>query len=223
GLHFFVNYKQAEIRQWQLEATVKEAELRALKSQLNPHFLFNCLNSIRALVIEEPNRAQDGVTKLASILRYCLQSGEIETATLRSELRFVEDYIDLEAIRFEDRLAVHMQIAPDTLDQQIPPMTLQILVENGIKHGIAKSPTGGELTVSAWMQETDLHIQVCNTGSLATGESSTRLGVKNASERLKLIFGEAASLSIANTINNCVMAKLVIPTKRTSNASINSR
>lgn len=223
GVHLFVNYKQAEVRQWQLEANVKEMELRVLKKQMNPHFLFNCLNSIRALIIEEPERAQDAVTKLAGILRYSLQSSEVETSTLSSELRFVEDYIGLETIRFEDRLAVHMHIAPDTLDYQIPPMTLQILVENGIKHGIARLPAGGEITIKTWLEAQKLHIRVSNTGTLTISESSTRLGIKNATERLKLIFGNTASLSLADNNDNYVTAEVIIPVGEKNDTRTNNR
>jgi LytS/YehU family sensor histidine kinase len=112
GFHYVESTRKTEVEKWKLEVAVKEAELRALKSQMNPHFIFNCLNNIRGLIVEDPERAQTVVTQLASILRYSLQAGDTETVTLEEELQTVSDYLALEAVRLEERLQVKMDIDP---------------------------------------------------------------------------------------------------------------
>jgi LytS/YehU family sensor histidine kinase len=117
---------------------VKELELQTIKAHINPHFIFNSLNSIRALVDENPERARKAVTELSNILRSSLQSDKMETVSLQKELSIVKDYLALEYMRFEDRLKIVYDIDEDTLDRPVPPMMLQTLVENAIKHGISK-------------------------------------------------------------------------------------
>jgi sensor histidine kinase YesM len=121
-------------------SSVKEAELRALKSQVNPHFIFNSLNSLRALIDEDPARARMAVTQLANLLRYSLQSGQLETVPFEDELDVVNDYLALEQVRHEERLRLRLDIAPEALQLPIPPMLLQTLVENAVKYGISPRP-----------------------------------------------------------------------------------
>ncbi len=138
----------AELRQSELSRALQSAELKLLKSQLNPHFLFNSLNSVRALIAEDPSRARDAVTQLAGLLRYTLRSDHEELVTLERELKTVGDYLALESLRLGDRMRVELDIAAGAQEVRIPVMLLQTVVENAIKHGIAELPGGGVLRIS---------------------------------------------------------------------------
>ena len=222
-LYFFYHYadrfNRSEIERLSLTATVKDAELRALKSQVNPHFIFNSLNSLRALIDEDPARARQAVTQLANLLRYSLQSGQLETVPFEDELHVVNDYLSLEQVRHEERLRLRMDIAPDTLQVQIPPMLLQTLVENAVKYGISTRPEGGEIVIVSRLVAGAVHIEVINPGKLGDGLSprggganrSTGLGLKNAGDRLRLLFGEKATLQLRAGGPDSVVAEAVIP------------
>ena len=147
-----------------MESLVKELQLKTIKSHINPHFIFNALNSIRALVDENPERARTAITELSNILRSSMQAEKTETTTLEKELSIVKDYLELEQIRFEDRLKVEYDIDEDTLDQQVPPMMLQTLVENAIKHGISKQLNGGLIRVTSDFTDRHHELIVENTG-----------------------------------------------------------
>jgi sensor histidine kinase YesM len=214
GFHFVENYKKTEVEKWKLEAAVKEAELRALKSQMNPHFIFNCLNNIRGLIVEDPERAQTVVTQLASILRYSLQAGDTETVTLEEELQTVSDYLALEAVRLEERLQVKMDIDPASLKISVPAMLVQTLVENGIKYGVATLPRGGEISLKSQVDSTALKIQITNSGQFNDASNGNGVGLKNSRQRLKLLFGEAASVTVQNASSDSVTAKIEIPIRR---------
>ncbi|MEO1053758.1 MAG: histidine kinase [Bacteroidota bacterium] len=211
GYHFFTRYKQAEVDKWKLEAAVKDAELIALKSQINPHFIFNCLNNIRSLVIENPGKARDMITHLSGLLRYSVQFNNAEKVSLESELEIVQNYLNLESIQFEDRLEYKLNIDENTLEEKIPPMAIQLLVENAIKHGISDLPDGGEIRISSHLNDNTLIVEVQNTGQLKEKVTGTGIGLKNASDRLKLIFGKLSDLKISNQGNNMVSAKFTIP------------
>jgi hypothetical protein len=217
--HAFERLRRMQLEQLRLAASVKEAELRALKSQVNPHFLFNSLNSLRALIDEDAPRARESVTRLANMLRYSLQSGQQETVPLEDELRIVEDYLALELIRHESRLRVKWAVADEVRPLPVPPMLLQTLVENAVKYGISPRREGGEITIAAAREEGDLHIRVSNPGELsappsaaaAKAGSSTGVGLRNASERLQLLFGDRAKLSLTAEAAGTVTAHVRIP------------
>lgn len=200
--HVFDRFNSSEIERLRLEASVKDAELRALKAQVNPHFMFNALNSVRALIDEDPARARRAVTQLANLLRYSLQSGALETVPFDDELQVVNDYLALEQVRHEERLRLRMDVAPEALLQPVPPMLLQTLVENAVKYGLSARPEGGEIGITARCVAGCLELRVTNPGRLAGLGSahrvggSTGLGLRNAAERLRLLFGEQASLSL---------------------------
>jgi two-component system sensor histidine kinase AlgZ len=178
-------YREKEVR---LQLALREAELRALEAQLNPHFLFNSLNSIRALVAENPPLAQDMLTRLANILRYNLHRDLMHTISLASELEAVSDYLALEGVRFEDRLRVEFVIDPAAAQLAVPPMLLQTLVENALKHGIATLPGGGELIIRAKIQADGLLVEVENTGQIAAPKlGATQVGLANTRERLRIL------------------------------------
>jgi sensor histidine kinase YesM len=214
--HLFDRFNRSEIERLRLTTHVKDAELRALKSQVNPHFIFNSLNSLRALIEEDPARARQTVTQLANLLRYSLQSGQLETVPFEDELRVASDYLALEQVRHEERLRVRLDIAPDTLGLPIPPMLLQTLVENAVKYGISPRAEGGEVAIIARRKNDALRLQVTNPGDLnatdpARAASSTGLGLRNAAERLRLLFGERATLQLRAGDAATVVAEAIVP------------
>jgi sensor histidine kinase YesM len=211
GVHYFESYETAEVEKLRLAVVAKDAQLRVLLSQINPHFIFNCLNSLRALIVEDPPRAQSMVTELANMLRYSLQSGKTDAVSLETELEAVSAYLKLEAIRLEERLRIHIDMDPNSLETRIPPMLLQTLVENGVKHGVARLPSGGEIRVASLMQNGALKIRVENSGQLAESSGSTRVGLENIRQRLQLLYGDAASLVLRNQDADFVIAEVSIP------------
>ncbi len=201
-------YQEKEVR---LQLAVRDAELRALEAQVNPHFLFNCLNSIRALVTENPAVAQDMITRFATILRYNLQRDWSHTVPLSAEVEVVSDYLALEAVRFEDRLRVEVAIDPAAAHAPVPPMLLQTLVENAIKHGISALPEGGELKITGRADQDGLLLEVANSGRLnGNGSSGTQLGLSNARQRLRLLYGSRAALEVSGEAGT-VVARVRIP------------
>jgi LytS/YehU family sensor histidine kinase len=211
--HYVSESRKNQFDKLKLEALVKSLELKTIKSHINPHFIFNALNSIRALIDEDPNRARQAVTGLSNILRSSMQSDQLEIITLEKELDIVKDYLALELIRFEDRLRVAYQIDEDTLDNPIPPMMLQTLVENAIKHGIGKQIGSGEIMISAQEQNNFYQIRVVNTGKLDMQDGHEGFGLQSTSNRLKLIFGDRASFQIIQLDETHVEAKAIIPLK----------
>lgn len=219
--HVFDRLRAMQVEQLRLAANAKEAELRALKSQINPHFLFNSLNSLRALIDEDAPRARETVTRLANMLRYSLQSGNQETVALEDELRIVADYLALEQIRHENRLRVRWDLQREAEIRllPIPPMLLQTLVENAVKYGISSRRGGGEIVIGAGIDGAALRLWVTNPGDLsapasasaARAGSSTGVGLRNASERLKILFGDRAALSLGPAGPDLVRADVVIP------------
>jgi hypothetical protein len=209
--HVLDRFNRLQIEQLRLVAAVKEAELRALKSQINPHFIFNSLNSLRGLIDENPNRARQAVTQLANLLRYSLQSGHLETVPFEDELRTVNDYLALEQVRHEERLRVRLDVAPGALNCPVPPMLLQTLVENAVKYGIAPLREGGEIAVIARCERENLRIQVTNPGTLAANGGSTGVGLRNAGERLRLLFGAHAMLNLREDPPGRVVAEVRVP------------
>jgi len=224
AFHYFENYKKAEIESLIWENAVKEFELRTLRSQLNPHFMFNALNSIRALIKEDPQNAQTAVTKLSNILRYALKIERAESVPLEEEIQAVEDYLSLEKIRFEERLKYEIKVDTKSGRIEIPPMMVQTLVENGIKHGITKRTEGGRINIETSLEDSKLHIKIKNTGQIDPDaiKVSTGFGISNTKHRLSLIYGEKAQFQISNQNEKEVLAELIIPIGGTKNESINS-
>lgn len=186
-------------------ALARERELEALKAQINPHFLFNTLNSISATLKRAPDQAREMIAKLAGLMRYALDSADRDLVSLREEVDFVRQYLDLEGHRFSDRLEAHVEIdAPeDTLETPVPPMVLQPLVENALKHGIAPSEAGGTVTVRVMTTNDHLRVSVEDTGVGAETEhplslSQNGTGLTNTSIRLEHTYGPDAVLQTAS-------------------------
>ena len=212
AFHYFENYKKAEIESLIWENAVKEFELRTLRSQLNPHFMFNALNSIRALIKEDPQNAQTAVTKLSNLLRYALKIERSESVPLEEEIDAVKNYLSLEKIRFEERLKYELNIDSKTERIEIPPMMVQTLVENGIKHGITKRTEGGKINIETSLENSKVHIKIKNTGQIDPEaiKISTGFGINNTKHRLSLIYGEKAQFQISNQNEEEVLAELTI-------------
>ncbi len=219
-IYIFYNYSeekgQKEIEQMKLKSSIKETEAKVLKAQMNPHFMFNALNSIRALVLEDPNKAQQGITQLSNILRSSLIADRRTTISLKEELRTVEDYLALEKVRYEERLQTKWNIDDNTLGIQVPPMMLQTLVENAIKHGVQKAINWGFIDISTTLIDEKLYIKIRNTGQLFSTESDSEsggFGLKNTAQRLDILYGNEASFKIYQENNLTVCAEIVIPEK----------
>jgi sensor histidine kinase YesM len=197
-----------------LREALQAAELRLLKSQLNPHFLFNALNGVRALITEEPAQARDAVTQLARTLRYTLASGDENLVTVERELEMVDDYLALESMRLAERLHIIRDIAPAARTARVPVMLLQTLVENAIKHGIAPLKQGGTLRIAAHVGKRELILHVINArpSGVASGSAIEGVGLRNSSERLRLLFGPGATLRLDLSDANQATAEVRIPT-----------
>jgi two-component system, LytTR family, sensor kinase len=204
------------------EASMIEIELKNLKSQLNPHFIFNALNSIRALVDENPAKSKQAINQLSNILRNSLASDKKGLTKFDDELKIVGDYLGLESIRFEERLKTEFIIHPESTQFLVPPLMIQTLVENGIKHGISKLTAGGIVQVKTLVDNGKLIIQIRNRGHYLPAQKRSKggLGLKNTSQRVKLLYGDHASFRIVNENDNFVLTEIIIPQNQT-NESIN--
>jgi len=214
--HFVTKSQKQQLDTLKLEALVKELELKTIKAHINPHFIFNSLNGIRALIDEDPNRARNAITELSNILRSSMQTDKLESVSLEKELNIVKDYLALENMRFEDRLRVEYEIDEDTLDQPVPPMMLQTLVENAIKHGISKQIMGGKIKIVSDFKDSYHELAVQNTGKLVNGTAKGEgFGLPSTLNRLSLLYGERARFSIKQLTTEIVEARVMLPVQMT--------
>ena len=198
------------IERLELNATLKQAQLNTLKGQINPHFMFNSLNNIRGLMLEDVEKSRDMLTKLSEMLRYSLTKNNVNAIALKDELEMVENYVDLSKIQFEDRMTFVKDIAPESLKLEIPPMIIQLIVENAAKHGIGNLKEGGVIKLKTSVEDQTLHIMVTNSGKLKLDSGSTQLGLQNIRQRLKLLYGGKATFSLEQHENE-VLAHIKIP------------
>lgn len=210
AIAFFRRYRQEEIERLQWENALKEFELNKLKSQLNPHFVFNALNGIRALVEEDPAKSKMAITQLSNILRNSLLSDRNQTISLSEEMKTVMDYLNLEKIRFDERLRFQIQMDEQGMDFEIPPMMIQTLVENAVKHGISKRVSGGEISISSHLDDGQLKIRIDNSGVLGT-MNADGFGILNTRQRLELIYNKKADFQIEQSNPETVSACITIP------------
>lgn len=211
-LYFVYNYFERYNKSLKHEAFVKEIELSNLKSQINPHFIFNALNSIRALVDENPAKSKQAINQLSNILRNSLVKEKKGLTKFDDELKIVRDYLGLETIRFEERLKVEFDIDPASKDFLVPPLMVQTLVENGVKHGISKLTEGGIIQVSTKVVNDELRIKIRNSGHYhVNGKKRSGLGVNNTIQRLKLLYGDHAQFKIGNENDKFVITEINIP------------
>lgn len=209
-IKLLLKVNQNRIERLELNTTLKQAQLNTLKGQINPHFMFNSLNNIRGLMLEDVEKSREMLTKLSEIIRYSLTKNNVNDIPVHEELEVVNNYIDLSKIQFEDRLEYVKQIEEDTFDLRIPPMVIQLLIENAVKHGISNLKNGGRVLLSIYKKDGDLFIIVRNTGKLNFSKGSTKLGLKNIEQRLKLLYADKASFKLEE-ISDEVVAEIKIP------------
>lgn len=181
-----------------LQNSLKEAQISSLSNQLNPHFLFNSLNNIRFMIHENAQQADNMITSLSEVLRYSLESSQHEKRPLSKELEVISRYIDIVNIQYEDRLKFKKDISDDLMDMSLPPMLLQMLLENAVKHGLEHLKEGGKITLSATQEGEDALFVVVNDvpKPAPVKSNSTGLGLENIRQRLALIYGKNASLTV---------------------------
>lgn len=212
--HFFVRSRREEIRALRMEAADRTNQLANLRSQMNPHFMFNALNGIRALVDEDPVRAKQAITQLSAILRNTMATVKRVTVPLGEELDIVRAYLDLEHMRYEERLQVFFEVDLTLVREPVPPMMLQTLVENAVKHGVANRPEGGEVHIAARRTDNGLVLSITNTGRYAPGVvQGTGIGLSNTRERLQRIYGDRARLNILEQ-RGMVVTEVELPPTR---------
>lgn len=194
----FKKRREAEIAHWRDQAKLHDMELQFLRSQINSHFLFNSLNNVRALILEDPQAARKGLADLATLLRGLLQAEIHTTVTLRDELDWVRGYLALEALQFEQRLQYEIAIDESLLNAKVPPLLLQTLVENAVKHGIACRRNGGLIRLRAQLLDNnEWQLEVENPAAeLPALHQGNGIGLTNTRERLAIAFGAKASLDL---------------------------
>ena len=214
GVEYYRRYRERERQAAQLETLLVQARLQALKMQLHPHFLFNALNSLADLIDHEPQAAQKMVARLGDFLRLTLRSSATQQIALAEEIEFLRNYLEIERIRFADRLQVQMNIAPETLTARVPTLLLQPLVENAIRHGIAQQEGAGHVVIQAWREAERLYLQVSDNGpglSAHTTPEANGLGLSNTRARLQTLYGNAQRLELAQAPTGGVSVTLEIP------------
>lgn len=218
GVQATRNYRQAEVDRWKLQARAETARLEALRLQLNPHFFFNSLASVRALISEAPGHAKKMIARLARLLRKALRAGDDKTVALQREIATTKTYLQLEQVRFGDRIDWQINAREKALSRQVPFMLLQTLAENAVKHGIGQRRDGGTVAIDADIPVDSgrdaLRLRVTNPGQLSDGAGADRgsgTGLDNARERLRLLFGNEASLELKQSGSETVTATAWIP------------
>jgi len=208
--HFYKREVNTARENAQLAIIAKQAQLDNLSAQLNPHFLFNSLNSIKSLIIENPKIARRAVDLLSDLLRSSLYEKEASLIAIKDELSLVEDYVELEKLRFEERLTVTIDVDDALKNLKIPLLSIQLLVENAIKHSIDKRLDGGLVHISIQKVNDFIEIIVKNPGKLHN-ENQRGLGLNNLKERLLLQYKKEAQFKIEELSSKIVKATLIIP------------
>ena len=214
--HYIELNTKTEIQQLELNAHLKELELKTIKYHINPHFIFNALNCIRALVDENPNLARNAITQLSNILRNSLQIDKIEQITLEKELNIVRDYLSIEKIRFENRLNIVFEVDNNLLNELVPMMMIQILAENAIKHGIDKTPNNGFIKIRInFLNENQFEIKLTNSGFYNNQNIHDGFGLNSTINRLEILYGKNAHFKIQSNQHNEVEAVIILPLNKT--------
>ena len=214
--HTFDYYRQVqerELRAAELEKRLAQARLQALQMQLNPHFLFNTLHAISSLMHKEVEAADRMITPLSDLLRYALESTDAQEVPLRQELDFLERYLEIEQTRFGDRLAVRVDVAPDTLDALVPNLVLQPLVENAIRHGIEPRSQGGRIELRCRRENGRLVLEVRDNGVglSPNGKLEEGVGLSNTRARLEQLYGEKHSFAFGEAPGGGLAVRLELP------------
>jgi len=211
-----LNNVRIEMKLEQQARLLLQARMEALQSQINPHFLFNTLNSVASLVRRDPDSAREMIVKLGNILRRLLRKGD-SFVPLREEFEFLDDYLDIEVARFgRDKLKVVKELEPASLDHLVPSMILQPLVENAVKHGFASKVDGGSIYIRSRCADHRIVIEVEDDGvgmseAGASASSGTGIGMVNVTERLQVVYGDAAEITIESQPGSGTLVRLVLP------------
>lgn len=225
AIDFYHRYQEGEKKTSRLEAQLAQAQLQALKMQLHPHFLFNTLHSISALMHKNIHAAETMIARLGDFLRLTLENAGSQEVSLRQELDFLKCYLEIERIRFQDRLTVNLEIEPQTLDARLPNLILQPIVENAIRHGVSAQVGPGLIEIQARRQDGMLHVQVTDNGpglALDTGPGNTLkegLGLANTLARLQQVYGPAHRLDLTNGTLGGLTVTIEIPFKNEPNGN----
>ncbi len=216
GWMYYQRYRDRELRTSLLETQLAKAQLMALKVQLHPHFLFNTLNSITELMHSDVRVAERVITRLSDLLRMTLENIGTQEVSLREELDFVRGYLEIEEMRFQDRLEIEYDVAPETLDARVPNLMLQPLVENAVRHGISKSSKFGLIRIKTEIQGTRLCVYIRDNGPgmNTNGHSPAAnfgIGLSTTRTRLEFLYGKDHSLELNNLPEGGVEVRLVLP------------
>lgn len=215
GWEYYQRYRERERRTAELEGQLSRAHLDALRMQLNPHFLFNTLNTIAALIHERPDDADRTLTRLGELLRQSLDRSDAQEVPLSQELTFLERYLDIERARFGDRLAVEIDAPAETREAMVPTLLLQPIVENAIRHGIEPRDQAGRIALRAVREQTRLVLTVTDNGpGLATDKPEAPregIGLSNTRARLQHLYGECQSLELMNQREGGLQVRVTLP------------
>lgn len=220
ALTWYGELRDKQVKAAELESLLHQSQLQALRSQLNPHFLFNTLHSIAELVHENPVLAEQLIVRLGELLRQVLKSANSSEVTLAEELDLIKGYVEIEQMRLGERLRVHWEIAPETLQARVPSLILQPLVENAIRHGVAAFARPGVLGIRAACDDKQLHLQVRDTGpGLPQGIDAQRrgIGLSNTQSRLHRLYGSGQRFELLN--DNGLVVNIEIPLSRTASVT----
>lgn len=220
GVTYLVGYqrrlRERELATTQLSAQLAHAQVQALRMQINPHFLFNAMNSISMLVRDKrPEEAVKTIAGLSDLLRYVLDDASGQEVTLRRELDFIQRYLAIERVRFQDRLEVSIEASPDTLDSLVPNLLLQPLVENAIRHGISRSASATTIAITAQARGGAMELLVQDDGpgleQQSTSRSGTGLGIANTRKRLRQLYGDQQSLELEDVAPHGAAVRITLP------------
>jgi two-component system LytT family sensor kinase len=222
AFRYYRRFREGELRASQLETQLSQAQLQALKMQLHPHFLFNTLHSISALVHKDPECADRMIARLGDFLRLTLENSGAQEVSLQTELDFLRCYLEIERVRFQDRLTTHMEIDSQALDTPVPNLILQPIVENALRHGIAPRATPGRIEISAKRKNGSLRIEVQDNGpgisaiSKPNGRFREGLGLANTRARLRQLYGAEHRFELSDAPGGGLLVALEIPATRAS-------
>ena len=224
ALLYYQNFRASELAQSSLKTQLAQAQLRALKMQLHPHFLFNTLHSISSLVLEDPSKANSMIARLGDFLRLTLENSEQQLVTLKEEIEFLRTYLEIEQVRFGDRLTVAFEIEPTTLSAAVPHLILQPVVENAIKYAIAPRATPGRIHIEAKRLNGSLRLEVKDNGPgiVSNGDliEKQRVGLSNVRARLNQIYGSDFRFELMNSKDGGLTVVMEIPFQRQADFSM---
>jgi two-component system LytT family sensor kinase len=226
GREYYRKFRDREMRAVQLQAQLTQAQLQALKMQLHPHFLFNTFNTISSLMHRSVDEADRVLAVLGDLMRYSLQNVGVQEVTLSEELEFLKHYLEIEHARFGDRLKVKFDVDPEVIDEKLPNLILQPLVENSIRYAVAPRANGGSIEISARRDHRTLQIKIVDDGpGLPPGftlQTSKGIGLRNSASRMEQIYGKEQKFELANLSPNGLQITIVLPLRQPFPANTSS-